>query len=87
MNASSVAPRYEETKQQTDKRLDLIRRFTLSGFAKPATFEHVPHDATLFLLPDDVESFVERELKIDLEAARQGENAFFRHVHDADIPR
>ena len=75
-----------DSKEQTDKRLDLVRRFTLAGFADTTLLEALPNDTMLFLLPDDDDEYVERELRIGAHIAQRGENVYFKHIRTADLP-
>jgi len=75
-----------DSKDQTDKRLELVRRFTLAGFADTSLFETIPNDVTLILLPDDDDEFVEREVRIGARIAQRGDDVYFRHVRTADLP-
>lgn len=83
--ATKVRTRYDD-KLQTDKRLELVRRFTLAGFEDTSIFETIPNDVHLFLLPDDDKEFVEHELRIGARAARRGDNVYFKHIRTADLP-
>jgi hypothetical protein len=71
---------------QTEKRLELVRRFTLAGFADTTRFERIPNGAMLFLLPDDDEEFAEAELRAGTQAARRGENVYFLNVRTSELP-
>jgi hypothetical protein len=75
-----------DTKEQTDKRLDLIRRLPLAGFADTTIFERVPNDAMLISLPDDDEAFVDRELRIGAKIAKKGQNVYFLHIRTSVLP-
>ena len=83
--ATKVRSRFDD-KAQTDKRLELVRRFTLAGFEDTSIFESIPYDVMLFLLPDDDDEFVEHEIRIGARAAKRGENVYFKHVRTADLP-
>jgi hypothetical protein len=86
MTANPTPSLFDETREQTEKRLDLVRRFTLAGFADTSLLERVPGNALMFLLPDDDETFVESELAIGLRLAERGEDVYFRHVKVTDLP-
>ena len=72
--------------EQTDKRLELVRRFTLAGFEDTSLFEDIPWNVMLFLLPDDDPEFVDQEIIAGAAAARHGKDVYFRHVRTADLP-
>lgn len=86
MTTRTVPTTEADATDQVDKRLDLIRRFTLAGFADTSLFDAVPQDVLLFLLPDDDPAFVAREIAAGAESAQHGQNVYFRHVRVADLP-
>ena len=72
--------------EQTDKRLELHRRFLLAGLDDPTRFDGIPFDVVLFLLPDDDPAFAEREVAAAADTARRGHDVYVRHVRVADLP-
>ena len=72
--------------EQTDRRLDLLRRFMLAGLANPDRFADIPREATLFLLPDDDPVFTEAELRSAYDAARRGANVYALHIRSRELP-
>ncbi len=69
----------------TDRRLDLVRRYTKAIIAKQ--FSHPPlPDTLIFLLPDDDPDFVEHELAVGTAIAQRGEDVYFRHIRTAELP-
>ena len=71
---------------QTDKRVDLNRRFLQAGIAAPVLLEGIPRGVTLFLLPDDDPAFTEHEVLAAADSARRGQDVYLRHVRVADLP-
>ena len=71
---------------QTDKRLDLVRRYTKAIIAERIPQERTPTDALLFLLPDDDPAYAEREIALGAAMARKGEDVYLRHIRVADLP-
>ena len=74
-----------DTDDQVDKRLELIRRFTLASFADTSLFNAVPQEVLLFLSLDD-DSDVVREIAAGTESAQHGQNVYFHHVRVANLP-
>lgn len=85
--STAVSPAIEpDTKEHSEKRNEIHRRFLRALIADPARFADIPKDVVLCLLPDDDPSFVERELIVGADAARLGKNVYFRHVRVAELP-
>ena len=74
------------TDPQTDKRLELVRRYTKAIIQDKIAHGTMPSDALLFLLPDDDPAFAEREIALGAEIARRGQDVYFRHIRTADLP-
>jgi hypothetical protein len=74
-----------DTDVYTDKRLDLVRRYTKAIVADKLTHPPMP-DTLLFLLPDDDPAFVEHEIAVGSDIARRGEDVYFRHIRTAELP-
>ncbi|HKG26141.1 MAG TPA: hypothetical protein VKB09_10865 [Thermomicrobiales bacterium] len=71
---------------QTDRRLDLIHRYTQAVLQKKILPGNIPTDALTFLLPDDDAAYAEREIAIGVEIAKKGQDVYFRHIRVADLP-
>jgi hypothetical protein len=71
---------------QTDKRLDLVRRYTKAIIEERIPPGKTPTDALLFLLPDDDPAYVEREIALGAEIARNGQDVYYRHIRVEDLP-
>jgi len=84
--STEVAPKRRlEPTDQVDKRIELVRRFTLTGFQNPGIFEDIPKGVLMYLLPDDDPEFVEREIVAGAAASRRGENVYLKHVRVSDL--
>ncbi|MGH2531424.1 MAG: DUF5647 family protein [Thermomicrobiales bacterium] len=68
------------------KQLDLVQRFHTAAFAEPALLDEIPDGATLVLLPDDDDAFVEESIAIGIQTLRHGRDVYFRHVRMAELP-
>ena len=86
MGTGTVAAPAAGAEDQTDRRLELHRRFLLAGMEDASVFGGIPDGVTLFLLPDDDPAFAEREVAAAAAAARRGEDVYVRHVHVAGLP-
>ena len=75
-----------DTDAQTDRRLDLVRRYTKAIIAERIPPGNTPTDALLFLIPDDDAAYAEREIELGAEIARKGQDVYLRHVRIADLP-
>lgn len=77
---STIAPNHAE------HRIELHRRFLLSGLRDPAAFESIPLGVTLYLLPDDDARFVAAEIAAAALAAHRGVDVYLRHVRMSSLP-
>ena len=71
---------------QTDKRLDLVRRYTKAVIQEKIPPGNTPTDALMFLLPDDDAAYSAREIEIGAKIAENGQDVYFRHIRVEDLP-
>ena len=74
------------TDPQTDKRLELVRRYTKAIIQETIPSGNTPTEALTFLLPDNDPEFAEREIALGAEIARNGKDVYFRHLRVAELP-
>ncbi len=86
MSVSAPTQRHGDAGEQTTKRIDLIRRFTLPVFKDTSLLETIPDGCMLILLPDDDPEFREQEIRVASESTLRGHNVYLRHVRATDLP-
>jgi hypothetical protein len=74
------------TDPQTERRLELVRRYTKAIIQERIPPGNTPTDALLFLLPDDDPGYAEREIALGAGIAREGQDVYFRHIRVSDLP-